>query len=276
MPPLPHPFTPPLPPHRHHRLLSSPLSTRPHTAIPSDTTEWDPSMVSPARIDPFYTPLPSTTTTKPRPHPAGARPAEGVFGVTFVDPTPTPTPPPPAPSKRKRAPGSGRKAATPSTAGPAPKRRKSAAAAEAACTAAVAGITAVAAAATHTITAASSALAALAALPTSPSTSALITLATRTECMPLIDLYRAHAQQPPRCRRGMSILHTKLPYIGERTLLNLDLAGAEEDGVMGAVEMRGLVDAGEGSVAWGRLESVVRDGEVGGVCRRVVRFVEWS
>lgn len=82
----------------------------------------------------------------------------------------------------------------------------------------------------------------------------------------LISMYRVHGGLRLGNRKGMSLIHTKRPYIGEGTLLDLDMPKRGGDCLMDIAELDGLMDEmmnGEPGTEV-KLASVDRDKENGG------------
>lgn len=93
----------------------------------------------------------------------------------------------------------------------------------------------------------------------------------------LINMYRVHGDLNIAKPRGLSLLHTKRTYIGEKVLLDLDMPGWGDDCVMGMEEMEQLMDEmmdGEPGAEIS-LASVNKDRETGGRCLDSMSYVEW-
>lgn len=93
----------------------------------------------------------------------------------------------------------------------------------------------------------------------------------------LINMYRVHGDLNIAKPRGLSLLHTKRTYIGEKVLLDLDMPGWGDDCVMGVEEMEQLMDEmidGEPGAEIS-LASVNKDRETGGRCLDSMSYVEW-
>lgn len=93
----------------------------------------------------------------------------------------------------------------------------------------------------------------------------------------LINMYRVHGDLNFRKPRGLSLLHTKRIYIGEKVLLDLDMPAWGDDNVMGVEEMGQLMDEMVGGEPGAeiKLASVNRDRETGGRCLDCMSYVEW-
>lgn len=93
----------------------------------------------------------------------------------------------------------------------------------------------------------------------------------------LINMYRVHGDLCIDKRRGLSLLHTKRPYIGENVLLNLDMPEWGDDKIMGMEEMEQLMDEmvdGEPGTEL-KLASTDRDRATGGRCADNMRYIKW-
>lgn len=93
----------------------------------------------------------------------------------------------------------------------------------------------------------------------------------------LINMYRVHGDLCFDKRRGLSLLHTKRPYIGENVLLNLDMPEWGDDEIMGMEEMEQLMDEmvdGEPGAEL-KLASADRDRATGGKCSDSMNYIKW-
>lgn len=93
----------------------------------------------------------------------------------------------------------------------------------------------------------------------------------------LINMYRVHGDLNFIKPRGLSLLHTKRIYIGEKVLLDLDMPAWGDDRVMGVEEMGQLMDEMVGGEPGAeiKLASVNKDRETGGRCLDCMSYVEW-
>lgn len=93
----------------------------------------------------------------------------------------------------------------------------------------------------------------------------------------LINMYRVHGDLDFIKRRGLSLLHTKRIYIGEKVLLDLDMPAWGDDYIMGVEEMERLMDEMIGGEPGAeiKLASVNKDRETGGRCLDCMSYVEW-
>lgn len=93
----------------------------------------------------------------------------------------------------------------------------------------------------------------------------------------LINMYRVHGDLSLDKRKGLSLLHTKRPYIGENVLLDLDMPEWGDDDIMEIGEMEQLMDEmmdGKPG-AEVKLASTDRDRVTGGQCSDSMSYVEW-
>lgn len=94
----------------------------------------------------------------------------------------------------------------------------------------------------------------------------------------LISMYKVHGNVRFGKRKGISLLHTKRPYDGERELLDLDMPKSGDSVLMDMEEMEGLMDEmmnGEPTTEV-RLASVDRDWESRGECSTDLDPMEWE
>lgn len=94
----------------------------------------------------------------------------------------------------------------------------------------------------------------------------------------LINMYRVRSDLTVKTPRGMSLFHTKKVYIGERKLLDMDMTGDSDEGVMGVDEVEILMDEMDDGETGDevKLGSVQRDLEVGGRGEKALEYVKWG